>query len=211
MDLLCDAGEKTDRAKVIAWRFPTVRSETPKRTHAARCHTKRFMNTMNRQKYHESNQCFCINPAFLQRESSMEKKTFFVAKDGRQFETEAPCRDYDKLLAKIEELKESVRPKEHNTIDFMNGHGYIQLSSERAETFERAFKDLVGQVSPSWKSMVEENPRGFIGRYLDDSDSPLYGLWSLLTQIDTKWRVWGQPFFANHSGEGQGTCLKILN
>lgn len=137
----------------------------------------------------------------------MEVVQHFKAKDGTLFKNQDECSEYEDVLTARDKAIRLVLPKEHDTTDFANGEGYIQLTDDTKEEFIDAYLGLVKRLHPSLHQKAVTNPVGIIGRYLDDSNSPLYRLWTLACQIDRQNRLWGQPYYALHPDEGKQTIL----
>jgi hypothetical protein len=131
----------------------------------------------------------------------------FKANDGTLFEDEAECAKYDEVLGARDKAVALILPKQFDTTDFANGTGYIQLTEDTKDDFIDAYLGLVKRLHPSLHQKAVTNPVGIIGRYLCDSDSPLYRLWTLACQIDKQNRLWGQPYYALHPDEGTQTLL----
>ncbi len=77
---------------------------------------------------------------------------------------------------------------------------YIQLTLRQYDNFKRAFDDVLKTCHPD---LVERNTEqyvrgGFLGRLLNDYDSPVYNLWWLLGCVDDKLRMYNQHYYANH-------------
>lgn len=100
--------------------------------------------------------------------------------------------------------------------NFANGGGYYQLTPEAIRMFDNAFIEAVKEMEPELFKKYEKAGRPFnikdyaVGRWLNDSGSPLYG--SLITRlcIDDKFRRWGQIYYANNTSEGKNVKLGDL-
>lgn len=86
---------------------------------------------------------------------------------------------------------------------FANGGGYIQHTPATFAAFLAAVQGLFDKHAPSLAKMFSAQPRGFVGRYLDDGGSPLYSVYMRICMIDDSYREWGQPYYAIHPGTGK--------
>jgi len=76
---------------------------------------------------------------------------------------------------------------------------FIQRSKIEIKYLEQEGLRLLEKYNPNDIEIIKrwiENPRGFVGRYLDDGDIPVYRIWGLLFSIDKKNRQWSQPYYA---------------
>lgn len=125
----------------------------------------------------------------------MTTETRFVADDGSEWKTveEASKRDQlQRYRAGINEILGSKRPNH-------NGEEYVQHDARAVALFIQGVAGgLAAYVSLEMKDKWLECPRGIVGRYLDDSDSPFYRDYWRLICIDSQNREWGQPYFANN-------------
>lgn len=139
----------------------------------------------------------------------MEQVTRFKTKDGALFTDETKAKRHEKLLADIAGLEKLVRADEkHDDCDFANGGGYKQLTPESVNKFIEGFGHLIErEMDGDTLHRYKQNPRGFVGRILCDSDTPLYGLWTILCRIDGQHRLWGQIYYANNPHEGKQISL----
>lgn len=131
----------------------------------------------------------------------------FETKDGELFESESAAREHEQALGYVGEAEALILPKKLDTTDFANGGGYIQITPKTKDAFFKAYRQAVQYCHPSEITRFDQNPTGFIGRVLSDSDSPIYRLYTLAAQIDGAGRLWGQPYFATHPSEGKQVCL----
>lgn len=56
----------------------------------------------------------------------------------------------------------------------------------------RKYHSNYPEVIKAW----EANPRGFVGRLLDDGDIPVYSIYNMISNIDKYDRQWDQMFYA---------------
>jgi hypothetical protein len=136
----------------------------------------------------------------------MKQVTKFQAEDGRLFDDEAECLSHEEQVIAVKALIEMVHPK---GIDIDNGKGYIQLTPETQQRLLNGYVALVDRHQPELSVKVRENPRGFIGRILGDSSSPLMHLYYTYCLIDKEGRLWDQPYFANNPERGTQVCVGV--
>jgi len=134
----------------------------------------------------------------------MNKVTRYETVDGKLFKTKAEALDHENLAGRINELRESILPKEFDTCAFSNGSGYIQLTNIQVAWFKNELNNLLKKTHKG----VADKGSGYVGRFLCDSNSPLYGLWELTQRIDANNRLWGQPYYVAHSEDAKQKCLK---
>jgi hypothetical protein len=129
----------------------------------------------------------------------MKTITKYQARDGCEFCVLQECVEYEQLLDRIDSIMAMILKRPDSTT-FTNGGGYIKQDKDTIIKARSRFLDLaseclgrdVGQVSSSW-----------LGRYLDDNNSPLYPLYMrLFYRIDQEFREWGQVYYANHPSVG---------
>jgi hypothetical protein len=93
---------------------------------------------------------------------------------------------YEEFFSKLENLDINIYYHQRDQIvDFKNGGGYIQQDHIVIEEIKNYFIERFGGFMIS-------------GRYLDDSKSPLYEIWTRIYSIDSEYREWGQPYYANN-------------
>ena len=80
---------------------------------------------------------------------------------------------------------------------------YIQLTRDQYDDFKLAFDSVIKMCYPELEERLQpQHVRGgFIGRLLNDSDSPAYNLWWMLECVDSQRRMYNQPYYANHPSE----------
>lgn len=120
----------------------------------------------------------------------------------RKLETREAARLYRDALDAIDNLNGWLAsPGETSEADFANGGCYVQQDPLRVAIYaQEAAAILKRFVGEKEAAMFRENPRGIVGRYLDDGESPFYAVWYRMCRIDADSREWGQPCFVNHSG-----------
>lgn len=134
--------------------------------------------------------------------------TMFEASDGKIFKDREAASEYEAELKAVEHLVRLILPSRLDTTNFTNGHGYIQLKKSQVDSITQLYIDLIEQYHPSYLDNATTAPRGMVGRYLDDSNAPLYRMWYILNCIDSKFRLWGQIYYANNPKAGDQIELK---
>jgi hypothetical protein len=122
----------------------------------------------------------------------------WVAKDGSEWKTEEDAVNHEIFLDKIEKI-ESILPENHDTSDFVNGHGYVQHSQSDLLKARSMLVDLACEYV--YSKLYECDIRSYtFGRYLNDNNYHLYNLYYriVLCIDDNTWREYGQPFYALH-------------
>jgi hypothetical protein len=148
----------------------------------------------------------------------MQKIEKYKANDGREFNTEVECKVHENLIAEADKIFKDWPVPIDSSCGFSNGEGYIQLTKELYDSVRNGLLDLIRDTFPKWKSMQEavditrnmDSNWGIIGRYLDDSDTPLYKYWCQLLNVEAdaecavkNYRLWGQGYFARNPKEGK--------
>lgn len=147
----------------------------------------------------------------------MEKITKFKAIDGSEFYEESKCRDYETLIAEVEQIMSAFPPLPQNDgCKFANGGGYIQHSKENFDSVKAALLDVAGRFcSHRWIEQTKADPSvhlSWAARLIGETGlRPLENAWNRLMCIDTLYREWGQPYFASNpeKAEQQVDIYKI--
>ncbi len=127
-------------------------------------------------------------------------KAVFQANNGKVFDDEADARHEDRF---IEEVSALLAPFKDS--DIKPGE-FVQRNSEQVQSLiDKTYRLLLryygasSEIPKLWK----QEPRGFVGRYLDDGDSPAYSIYGILLSIDNKNRQWQQPYYALAANRGE--------
>lgn len=135
----------------------------------------------------------------------MKQISKFKAIDGKLFDTEAECKKYEGYLTLIENAHAAIQSALDSSCDFANGGGFVQHNPLDLANFKSLVAQAIrSQLGDKHAQMFIDNPRGFIGRIIDDGDDKylkgfIYRIWS----IDNQNREWGQPFYAIESNAGR--------
>ena len=132
------------------------------------------------------------------------EKTVFVVCD-REFDTREEAEHHEAYCTALDNASAILRtPIESIGYGFSDGEGYVQQSSEAVSRFIIAVGEAIALYdSPEIAQRWKEQPRGIVGRFMDDSNSPARSVYWRLSRIDEDFREWGQMFFALHPSEGK--------
>ena len=131
----------------------------------------------------------------------MKAITKYQAEDGKVFNTEKECLEYEKIMEKVNQIMKPFG-KRPDSINFSNGGGFLQ--HEKADV-EKAKNEILSLGSKIFKCNTNF---GFIGRYFDDSGYDcLYHAWGRLSAIDNQYREWGQTYYAINPNTGKNIRL----
>lgn len=141
----------------------------------------------------------------------MEKLIKFSANDGRLFDSEIECLNYEKFLFDVQSTMDLLKKRPDNN-KFSNGEGYIQQNKETIEAAMIKIVELSGlDKMREWNDFYKDpfNCRnGIIGRYISESCYPVLSMaWYRFQCMDFRFREWGQPYFASHINETK--CFEI--
>lgn len=121
----------------------------------------------------------------------MQEITQYRADDGSIHNTLGEAFRRDALLGAINVIKELLPPKPPYESGWSNGEVYLQCNPEAVKRAKELFVSLYNhQVDKQITDFNQVN-----GRFLDDSGTPVYGLWNMLTWIDDQNRMWGQGYY----------------
>lgn len=124
----------------------------------------------------------------------------YQAKDGKTFNTEEECIKYEKLCKKVDKIMRFVVSiPEEDSCRFANGGGYVQ---QNKSIIDKARIELTSLGNTFFK---QKDKWSFpaIGRLFDDSGyTCLYHAWGRLSHVDSKYREWGQGYYAINPDKG---------
>lgn len=125
----------------------------------------------------------------------MEVVTRYKVGD-RLFEDEIEARSFENFMVAIEAAHAVLGSAEG--LDY-NGGNFIQHDAASVVDFLAAtHRALVLSGHIEEAQMWLSNPKGLVGRFLDDSNNPARDLYWRYQRIDSQHREWGQPYFANN-------------
>ena len=150
----------------------------------------------------------------------MKQITMFEASDGRKFNTEKECLTYETTVMTINQIMARLPARPDNGSRFVNGKGYIQHNKA---VFLRAQRALVHLLDASLAedstyerhisaALASEIPVGlcFIGRLIDDmGPAPLRTAWNRILCTNSRFREYGQPYYALHPEKAEGGCINL--
>lgn len=147
----------------------------------------------------------------------MQSITKFKAIDGKEFNNENECLNYENLIKRVNEIMNVLPqlPNEENC-NFLNGDGFIQhdkkiLQKVRIELLE----EIKQHIKHKWvqQTIDDENAHpSYVGRLIDEYQiNPLSKAWHRFMCIDKLGREWGQPYFASNPGKGKQICVGGFN
>lgn len=147
----------------------------------------------------------------------MKEVKMFQSDDGTLYKTETEARKNDTKTKEVDAICKLIGGHEPvPCCGFTNGDGYFQLSSESVAKFDAEFEKLVRKYQP-WiaedmdKAKAKISPtNGFVARCISDSDGALWGICSIRMCIDSSFRRWGQPYYANNPSQAKNVKLGDL-
>ncbi len=127
----------------------------------------------------------------------------YKADDGVEFLDANKCKEHEAncKLAKVIMSSLLVKP---DSIDFSNGHGYIQHDrSEVLNTRNRFLEFIKRYTDHKWVQATIDGGTdvhpSYVDRMLGESvPTSIWKHWHRFSCIDSQFREWGQPFYANH-------------
>lgn len=135
----------------------------------------------------------------------------YQSNDGEMFANEIDARSRDRLIEDVDAAMQHLGPK---WIDegcrFANGHGYIQHTKESVEACKLAvheiakgplgwwFDSQINDHGKTHESLALETHPSWPGILLDGGCKPLEVAYRRLMCIDSRFREWGQPYYAAH-------------
>lgn len=127
-------------------------------------------------------------------------KQVYQANNGKTFDNVEDALHEDRFIEEVRVLLEPFRG-----VDIKPGE-FVQRNSEQVQSLiDKTYRLLLryygasSEIPKLWK----KEPRGFVGRYLDDGDSPAYSIYGVLLSIDNKNRQWQQPYYALAANRGE--------
>jgi hypothetical protein len=120
----------------------------------------------------------------------------YQTEDGKIHDTEELAAAHETLVARVAEITSALGPRSD---EINNGAGYVQHDPAVVEKIKASFHLVAlktqGFDDPDENGAPDEH---FIGRWLNDSNSFLYGVWNRLACIDELGREFDQQFFRNN-------------
>jgi hypothetical protein len=113
--------------------------------------------------------------------------------DGKIHDTEELAAAHETLVARVAEITSALGPR---TDKILNGAGYVQHDAQVVEKVKASFHQLA--LKTQCFDDLEETLDGYFGRWLNDSNSYLYGIWSRLYSIDDQGREFDQQYYVKN-------------
>lgn len=133
----------------------------------------------------------------------------------KQYAEEEKANQCQERCTRIQTFNKKYPEVKDKHCSFANGHGWVQRKEKWYKNFEKDFVEIVKLNHPSVEAKYLENPRGFLGRILDDSNYDEYVIWGRGQCICPEcFREWGQPYYTInclHDGSHthHGTTVKV--
>lgn len=144
----------------------------------------------------------------------METITKFKAYDGVEFTNSNKCEEYEKQSREVEAIIIQLPQKpELPGGGFENGKGYLQHNEElfmkiRSELLEFAKKFTDHQWIQQSIDKGTDVHASWAGRLIDECGiNALRKAWNRIMCVDSSFREWGQPYYANNPGKGKQVAL----
>ena len=138
--------------------------------------------------------------------------TKFKAIDGKEFDTEKECVEYENLIETVKTIMSKLKEKP-NSCDFSNGSGYIQQNQSDLKIVKIQLLELCKKyIDHKWIQQTIDDDTvhlSYAGRLISEYSNlrPIDFAWSRLMCVDSQFREWGQPYFATHPEEAKQVCL----
>lgn len=133
----------------------------------------------------------------------IERVVRFLTEDHCEFASLEEAKKHEDLLAKIKSIMSKLPKLE------ISGHNFYQhvpadVLTVQSQIAKLAFKTLKHEgYERHYDAVINaDKPMGaysMLGRFLDDSSSPLSRAWNRILRIDEKYREWEQPYYTHHT------------
>jgi len=143
----------------------------------------------------------------------MGKITKYKAIDGKEFNSESDCQDYEILIDQVNQIMSQIEDckKYDEGLGFSNGEGYVQHKPETFLKVKREILELVKtKIDHHWIQQTidaigtDDVHPSWVGRILGDYNfDPIYKAWYRISCTDNKYREWGQGYFAANPEKGK--------
>ena len=143
----------------------------------------------------------------------MKVITKFKAIDGKEFNSENECLDYENLIKNVNNIMKVLPPlPKDEGCGFSNGDGFVQhdktiLRKVQINLLEEMKKHIDHKLIQ--QTIDDENVHpSYVGRLIDDYGiSPLNKAWYRFMCIDKLGREWGQPYFVTNPDKTKQVCV----
>lgn len=133
--------------------------------------------------------------------------------DGAIFDTEEAAHKHEILVAAIEK---AVKPLGKRLEYHKSQEGWVWHKKENVEKAKLDLLKLIRPLAKNFPELLEDidknplsiHPMSFIGRLLDDNDTPIKKGWGRLQCIDDLYREHNQPYFALNGPDKDMICVE---
>ena len=126
----------------------------------------------------------------------MKKVMKYEATNGKVFDSELECEQFDCLLLAIEIMNKILgsHPRGHDTLQ----HDKEQVNKLIIDTLKLFDSSSINKImeDPDFQKDPFQYRNSIIGRYFSDSDSPLGNVWWRFQCMDSRCIEYEQPCFA---------------
>lgn len=143
----------------------------------------------------------------------MKAITKFKAVDGKEFNSENECLDYENLIKKVNNIMKALPPlPKDEGCRFSNGEGFVQHDKTILRKVQiNLLEEMKKHIDHKWIQETIDNENvhpSYVGRLIDDYGiSPLNKAWYRFMCIDKLGREWGQPYFATNPDKAKQVCV----
>ncbi len=142
----------------------------------------------------------------------MRQVTKYKANDGSEFTDAAECIKHERNCADADEIMSKL-PTKPNTCDFSNGGGYLQHDKDTFLVVRNKFCEFAKRYTDhKWIQDTIDNGMdahpSWVGRMIDEcAPRSISKLWYRFMCVDSEFREWGQPYYADNPDKADQTCL----
>lgn len=144
----------------------------------------------------------------------MKKITKYVADDGSEFNSLDECEKYELHCKHVSDVMKGLgETPELPGCGFSNGDGYLQHEEKTFMDVRTKLLEIAKQFTDhKWIQQtidkgLDAHP-SYAGRIIDEcTTSPLRRAWYRIMCVDTKFREWGQPYYANYPEQAKNVRL----
>ena len=136
-------------------------------------------------------------------------RTVYKAVDGAEFDNKEECIKYEELIKAVNSIMSKLPPKpKDDTCSFSNGEGYIQHSDINFNKVRLELLELMRlHIKSDWiQQNIDDSTihSSWIGCLLDENREvePIRRAWFRISCTDSKYREWGQGYYAEHPEKG---------
>lgn len=143
----------------------------------------------------------------------MKAITKFKAVDGKEFNSENECLDYENLIKKVDNIMKALPPlPKDDGCNFSNGSGFVQHDKTILRKVKiNLLEEMKKHIDHKWIQETIDNDEvhpSYVSRLIDDYGiSPLNKAWYRFMCIDKLNREWGQPYFAANPDKAKQVCV----